>query len=172
MKYAILLVALFLVACGGGDIEAHRITVAFYGDSITAGRPMDIAQGKFDVQDFAAPAKLSNAPLDVRDVSSITVLRYGMADAVLSIPPEMTRLNLLLRIMQIMAGGRRAVVVNVNQTESGLEKPTNAAIADLVNIDVSGVPGATVDGIHPNEDFHVVLNARIHDGLMAIIARR
>jgi hypothetical protein len=146
-------------------------TVAFYGDSVTEGRPMDIAQGDFLVQDFAKAAKTSDAPLDPRDASSITVLRYGMADVVKGIPPEITKWNVALRVAQIIAMGRTPVVVNINQTESGIEKPTNAAIAGMVNIDVSGVAGTTVDGVHPTEPFHVALNQKIHDGLMGYVRR-
>lgn len=165
MKYTLLL-TLLLAGCGGGGSSAPMATVAFYGDSITEGRPMDIAQGDFLVQDFAKAAKTSDAPLDPRDTSSITVIRYGMADAVKGIPPEMTKWNVALRVAQIIAMGRTPVVVNVNQTESGIEKPTNAALAGLVTIDVSEVKGTTVDGIHPSEPFHKELNQKIHDALM------
>jgi hypothetical protein len=50
-----------------------------------------------------------------------------------------------------------------------MEIPTNKAIADLVTIDVSQVAGATVDGVHPTEPFHVALNQKIHDGLLPYV---
>jgi hypothetical protein len=164
----VLLIALLLTACGGGD-PAPQSIVAFYGDSITEGRPVDIAQGDFQVQDFAVHSLNSDTPLNPADNSSITVLRYGMADILHNIPPEITRLNIILRVMQISALGRRPVVVNINKTESGMEIPTNKAIADLVTIDVSQVAGATVDGVHPTEPFHVALNQKIHDGLLPYV---
>lgn len=145
--------------------------VSFYGDSITEGRPVDIAQGDFQVQDFAVHSQNSDTPLNPADKSSVTVLRYGMADILHNIPPEITRLNIILRVMQISAYGRRPVVVNVSKTESGMEIPTNKAIADLVTIDVSGVQGTTVDGVHPTETFHVALNQKIHDGLLPYVRR-
>ena len=163
---AALLGAALLVACGGGD--APPKVVAFYGDSITAGRAQDIAAGAFEVQDFARPAQTSAAPLSPADRSTVTVLRYGMADIVHHIPPEVTRLNLLALVAQIVALGRTPVVVNISRTDDGRERATNAAIADITTIDVSDMPGATVDGIHPTDAYHAALNARIRERLRSM----
>ena len=168
MKLKILLIVSMLAACGGGSDGRMQPTIAFYGDSITAGRPVDIAAGDFLVQDFAVPAKDSDAPLSQTDISTITVLRYGMADIVHGIPPEITRNNLIILITQIKAKGRKPVVVNVNATETGIEKKTNDSLSDITDIDVSDIKGNTVDGIHPDEAFHQLLNMRIHDGLIKL----
>lgn len=158
-----------LLACGGGGELPPAATVAFYGDSITAGRTKDIAQGAFETQDFAVPAQDSDAPLDPRDTSTVTVLRYGMADLVHGIPPWMTRVNLLLLVAKATAMGHMPVVVNVSYTESGMEKATNEAIRDITTIDVTDIPGATVDGIHPTEEYHALLNQRIRERIVALI---
>lgn len=176
MKLICILLSLTLTACGGGGdpvapTVVPQLIIAFYGDSITEGRPVDIAQGDFKVQDFAKAAKTSDAPLDPSDISTITVIRYGMADTVKGVAPEATRRNIQSLIAQVTSLGRTPIVVNVNRTESGLEKPTNQAIADLVDIDVSNVQGATVDGVHPSEPFHVALNKKIHDDLIVYIQR-
>ena len=163
---AALVGAWLMVACGGGD--APPKVVAFYGDSITAGRAQDIAAGLFQAQDFARPAQNSDAPLSPDDRSQITVLRYGMADIVHHIPPEVTRLHLLALVAQIVALGRTPVVVNISRTDDGRERATNAAIADITTIDVSDMPGATVDGIHPTDDYHAALNARIRERLRSM----
>lgn len=157
--------ALGLVGCGGGDAP---VVVAFYGDSITAGRTQDIAAGQFVAQDFARPAQNSDAPLSPHDRSTITVLRYGMADIVHRIPPEATRLHLLALVAQIQLLGRVPVVVNVSRTDDGRERATNAAIADITTIDVTDIEGATVDGIHPTDEYHAALNARIRERLRAL----
>lgn len=164
---AALILAALLCACGGGDAPADKI-VAFYGDSITAGRAQDIAAGAFAVQDFARPAQTSATPLSADDRSAITVLRYGMADIVHRIPPEATRLHLLALVAQIQLLGRVPVVVNVSRADDGRERATNAAIADITTIDVTDIEGATVDGIHPTDEYHAALNARIRERLRAL----
>ena len=164
---AALILAALLCACGGGDAPADKI-VAFYGDSITAGRAQDIAAGAFKVQDFARPAQESSAPLSPDDRSTVTVLRYGMADIVHRIPPEATRLHLLALVAQIQLLGRVPVVVNVSRADDGRERATNAAIADITTIDVTDIEGATVDGIHPTDEYHAALNARIRERLRAL----
>ena len=165
------LLCLALVACGGGSEPQAPKVVAFYGDSITAGRTKDIAQGAFETQDFAVPAQDSDAPLHPEDKSAVTVLRYGMADIVHEIPPWKTRLNLLVLVAKVTAMGRTPVVVNVSYTESGMERATNDAIEDITTIDVRSIPGATVDGIHPTEDYHAALNQAIHDYLVEMVHR-
>lgn len=163
-----ILLCLSLAACGGGSEPQAPKVVAFYGDSITAGRTKDIAQGHFETQDFAVPAQDSDAPLHPEDKSAVTVLRYGMADIVHEIPPWKTRLNLLVLVAKVTAMGRTPVVVNVSYTESGMERATNEAIKDITHIDVTDIPGATVDGIHPTEEYHIRLNQHIHDRLVEI----
>lgn len=167
MRAAILILCVALGACGGGDSPGQKV-VSFYGDSITAGRTKDIAAGLFEVQDFARPAQNSDTPLSKDDRSTITVLRYGMADVVHQIPPEATRLHLLLLVAQIRLLGRVPVVVNVSRTDDGREQATNAAIRDITTIDVTDIEGSTVDGIHPDDQYHAALNARIRERLSAL----
>lgn len=166
----LVVVCALLAACGGG--AAEPVSVAFYGDSITEGRTEGIAKGAFLTQDFAIAAQDSDAPLDPRDTSPVTVLRYGMADIVHNIPPGETRTNLLLLVAKATAMGHIPVVVNVSYTESGMEQATNEAIAGITTIDVRGVPGATVDGIHPTEDYHERLNQFLHERLVEILDQR
>ena len=155
-----------LAACGGGSEPQAPKVVAFYGDSITAGRTKDIAQGHFETQDFAVPAMDSNTQLHPDDMATVKVLRYGMADVFHEIPPWVTRLNLILLVAKVTAMGHTPVVVNISYTESGIEKATNEAIKDITHIDVTDIPGATVDGIHPTEEYHVRLNQRIRERLV------
>ena len=166
--FAVTLAAL-LAACGGGEADPRQVVVAFYGDSITAGRAADIAAGAFQVQDFARPAQNSDAPLSPDDRSTITVLRYGMADIVHHIPPEVTRLHLLALVAQIVALGRTPVVVNISRADDGRERATNEAIRDITTINVADIEGTTVDGIHPTDAYHAALNARIHTALLTVL---
>lgn len=169
MRWLILWV-LTLVGCGGGGGSDDRLTVAFYGDSITAGQVERIARSTFRGIDYAVGGQHSDAPLHPDDTAPVVVLRYGMADAAHGLTPQETRENLLALTAQVRAQGRRPVVVNVSRTESGLEVPTNEAIADLTHIDVSSVPIRTLDGIHPDEKSYERLNAFIHDALVKLLA--
>lgn len=150
-----------LAACGGGGGDSRPKVVAFYGDSITAGRAADIAQGKFEVQDFAVPAQTSSIQLRANDISTHTVLRYGMVDAYLNYPAGVTRDNLLRLSAAVKARGAVPVIVNVSCAENRMQEYINEAIKDLVNVDVTDIPCETVDGVHPTEAYHGRLNERI-----------
>lgn len=160
-----LLLPVLLAGCGGGGGADDRLTVAFYGDSITAGQVERIARRTFRGIDYAVGGQHSDAPLHPDDTAPVVVLRYGMADAAHGLTPQETRENLLALTAQVRAQGRRPIVVNVSRTESGFEQPTNDAIADLTDIDVSSVPIRTLDGIHPDDESYERLNAFIHDAL-------
>lgn len=158
-------------ACGGGDATPRRLTLAWYGDSITSyqHQALKISAPDFDVQDFSAGGKHSDSPLDARDTADVVILRYGMADAAHGLTPAQTRANLLNLIALAHAQGRRAIVINVSRTPSCLECATNAAIADLTDIDVSGIDGATLDGIHPDEAFAARMAMFIHAELVRLL---
>lgn len=165
----VLLLPVLLTGCGGGGGGADdRLTVAFYGDSITAGQVERIARSTFRGIDYAVGGQHSDAPLHPDDTAPVVVLRYGMADAAHGLTPQETRENLLALIAKVRAQGRRPIVVNVSRTESGFEQPTNDAIADLTDIDVRGVPVRTLDGIHPDDESYERLNAFIHDALVRL----
>lgn len=165
MKYLIL-VAFLLCGCGGGDSPT---AVAFYGDSLTAGHVQDVVQGDFVGFDYAVGGQLSFVPLNPDDRAPIVVIRYGMADAWFKVTPEQTRANVQAKVDQIKSQGRYPIVVNVSQTPTGFERATNAALKDITDIDVSGVVGKTLDGIHPDEMFYKALNSLIHDSLVLLV---
>lgn len=157
-------------ACGGGDVR-QRLTLAWYGDSITAdgGQARRISAPEFDVQDFSVGGKHSDSPLDALDTADVVIIRYGMADAAHGLTPAMTRANVLNLLALVQAQGRRAIVINVSATPTGLEAATNAALADLTDIDVSGVPVVTLDGIHPDDASYARLAAHIHAELVRLL---
>lgn len=158
-------------ACGGGEGAEKRTTLAWYGDSITSymGQAHRISEPDFDVQDFSVGGKHSDSPIEWSDTADVVILRYGMADAAHGITPLQTRTNLLNLLAVTKAQGRRAIVINVSRTPTCLECATNAAIADLVDIDVRGIDGGTLDGIHPDNDFHNRMNKYIHDELVRLL---
>ena len=170
---ALLMAAVLLAgtACGGGDAAPRRLTLAWYGDSITAdgGQAARISAPEFDVQDFSVGGKHSDSPLDARDTADVVILRYGMADAAHGLTPAQTRANLLNLLALVQAQGRRAIVINVSRTPTCLECATNAAISDLTDIDVSGIEGDTLDGIHPDEAFYARLATYIHGELLRLL---
>ena len=157
--------------CGSGEdsVAAWQNSVSFYGDSITAGRTLDIAAGLFVTQDFAIPAQSSKTPLSKLDNSRVVVIRYGMADLVFSMPPETILANITKLVAEVRALGKVPVVVNVSYTESGMEVPLNNLLRDITDIDVSVLPVATVDGIHPTEEYHLLLNDLIRSKLVPLI---
>ena len=63
-------------------------------------------------------------------------------------------------------------MVNVSYTPSGIERPVNAALQGLVDIDVSDLRGALLDDYHPDDAFYVRLNGRIHDELVRLVGAR
>lgn len=158
---AFLLAIVLLVGCGDGS--STRL-VSFYGDSITAGRTQDIALGLFNTQDFAQPGNTSYTPLHPDDKASIVVLRYGMADIVSGIAPEQTRNNLLQLVAQVKQQGKTPVVISVSKAD-GKEEPTNAALKDLITVDLSDLEGSTVDGTHPTDAYHAAMYTRIRNFL-------
>lgn len=173
---AIALACLLLAgtACGGGEAhQRQRLTLAWYGDSITAdgGQAHRISAPAFDVQDFSVGGKHSDSPLDPGDTADVVVLRYGMADAAHGLTPAMTRANVLNLLALVQAQGRRAIVINVSATPTGLEADTNAALADITDIDVSAVPVVTLDGIHPDEASYARLATFIHAELVRLLLK-
>lgn len=158
-------------ACRGGDAAPMRLTLAWYGDSITSyqGQAVKISAPEFDVLDYSVGGKHSDSPLDPQDTADVVILRYGMADAAHSIAPAQTRANIINLTALAQARGQRVIVINVSATPSGLEAATNAALADLTTIDVSGVPVITLDGIHPDEPSAARLAAHIHRELVRLL---
>lgn len=169
MKFIAMVAALVLSGCGGGVPET---VVSFYGDSITEFQVPKIAQGDFVALDYAVGGKHSSSPLDPGDYASTVVLRYGMADAAHGLTPGQTRSNLLARKSEAQALGKRVVIVNVSRTPTCLECATNAAIADITDIDVHDIEGLTLDGIHPDDAFYARLDQRIHDRLVQMLGLR
>ena len=170
---AVAIVLLAGTACGGGEAAPKRLTLAWYGDSITADghQAARISAPEFDVQDFSVGGKHSDSPLSPLDTADVVVIRYGMADAAHGLTPAMTRANVLNLLALVQAQGRRAIVINVSATPTCLECATNAALADLTDIDVSGVPVVTLDGIHPDEASYARLAEYIHAALVRLLLK-
>ena len=168
------IMTLFLSACGGGDntpaVPKEKTVISFYGDSITAnGKVPKIVKDDFIGLDFANGGQHSDVPLDPRDTASVVVIRYGMADVAHGLLPSQTRANVEKLVAQVKALGKRPIVVNVSYTPSGIELPVNAALAGIVDIDVSDLRGKLLDELHPDDAFYDLLNNRIHDELVRLL---
>lgn len=163
-----------LSGCGGGGPAALNAptTVSFYGDSITGGQVANIVRGDFIGLDYATGGQHSDTPLNPADTASVVVIRYGLADVAHGLAPSQTRANVEILVAQVKALGKRPIVVNVSYTPSGIERPVNAALAGLVDIDVSDIRGGLVDELHPDEAFYALLNDRIHDELVRLVGVR
>jgi hypothetical protein len=173
-KFLIPVLVGLLAACGGGGGGAspQKLKIAFYGDSITTQQVPSIAKETFDWADYSIGGQHSDAPLHPSDDAPVVVLRYGMADAAHGLTPQETRRNLLDLRSKVQARGSRPIVVNVSQTPTGFERPTNEAIADMTDIDVSWIEGETLDGIHPDDTFYGRLNDHIHRELARLTGEK
>jgi lysophospholipase L1-like esterase len=166
---------LLLAACGGGgpDTPKAKTVISFYGDSITSGGQVaKIVRGDFIGLDCSVGGQHSDVPLNPADTASVVVIRYGMADAAHGLAPAQTRANVEKLLVDVKALGKRPIVVNVSYTPSGIELPVNAALQNLVDIDVSDLRGLLLDAYHPDEAFYALLNDRIHAELVRLLGAR
>lgn len=174
-KLLSLFLLVLLTACGGGgpDIPKTKTVISFYGDSITSGGQVArIVRGDFVGLDYSVGGQHSDVPLNPLDTASVVVIRYGMADVAHGLSPATTRTNVIALVAAVRALGKRPIVVNVSYTPSGIERPVNAALAGLVDIDVSDLRGTLLDDYHPDDAFYRLLNDRIHDELVRLLGVR
>lgn len=187
-----------LIACGGGladdqsgpdtdgasaaEMQAFVTTatarrprpvqVAFYGDSLTVGRVLDIAGGAFIGADYAVWGQGSFAPLTARDTAPVVVIRYGMADAVRLMTPAETVANVTALAAQVRAQGRQPIIVGMPCLDSDLGAATAQALRAVQDVDVTpgcGPVPRTTDGIHPTPTEHARMDAIIRAAAVAAL---
>lgn len=196
---AALTTALALLACGGGHDAAEAdgasaeelagylasaparqaaqrrprpVQVAFYGDSLTVGRVLQIAGGAFLAADYAVWGQGSFAPLAAQDVAPVVVIRYGMADAVRQMTPAETVANVTALAAQVRAQGRRPIVVGMPCLDGDLGAATATALQAVQDVDVTpgcGPVPRTTDGIHPTPAEHERMYAIIRAAAIAAL---
>lgn len=165
------LIAAMLAACGGGECDPAPTgpQVAFYGDSLTVNRTLLIASGAFTAADYAKWGQPSTAPLHPADRAPIVVIRYGMADAILGMPPEQTVANVAALAAQVRRQGRVALIVGMPCLDSELGAATAQALRAIQTVDVAtGCAPAprTTDGIHPTTAEHARMDALIRAAVL------
>ena len=196
------LLAAALLACGGGGDDAtgpdgasaqemaafvataqaqtattaarrpRPVQVAFYGDSLTAGRVLDIAGGAFIPADHAIWGMGSFYPLSALDRAPVVVIRYGMADAIRLMTPAETVANVTALAAQVRAQGRRPIVVGMPCLDSDLGAATAQAMRAVQEVDVTpgcGPVPRTTDGIHPTAAEHARMDAIIRAAALAAL---
>lgn len=172
-----------VVACGGGleptDAEADTTTrrtrpaqVAFYGDSLTVGRVLQIAGGAFLAADYAVWGQGSFAPLNPTDRAPVALIRYGMADSIRQMTPAETVANVTALAAHVRAQGRRPLIVGMPCLDSDLGAATAQALRAVQDVDVTpgcGPVPRTTDGIHPTAEEHARMDAIIRAAALAAL---
>ena len=168
------LLALALVACGGGDYEeepqrrAMQPQVALYGDSLTFDRTHAIADGAFIAANYAQWGQGSFVPLAPSN-AKVVVIRYGMADAIRLLTPDETVANIQQLAATARERGQVPIIVGMPCLDSELGEATAAAIRQIQNVDVTpgcGPVPRTTDGIHPTELEHARMDAIIRAAVL------
>jgi len=153
--------------------RARKVQVAFYGDSLTANRVAEIADGAFLAADYAVWGQGSYAPLSPTDTSArVVVIRYGMADAIRLMTPAETVANVTALAAQVRAQGRRPIIVGMPCLDSELGAATAQALLAVQDVDVTpgcGPVPRTTDGIHPTPTEHARMDAIIRAAAVAAL---
>ncbi|MEY2689591.1 MAG: hypothetical protein RL375_3790 [Pseudomonadota bacterium] len=153
--------------------RARKVQVSFYGDSLTANRVAEIADGAFLAADYAVWGQGSYAPLSPTDTSArVVVIRYGMADAIRLMTPAETVANVTALADQVRAQGRRPIIVGMPCLDSDLGAATAQALRAVQDVDVT--PGCdpvprTTDGIHPTPAEHARMDTIIRNAAVAAL---
>jgi hypothetical protein len=146
--------------------------VAFYGDSLTAGRVLEIAGGAFIAADHAIWGMGSFYPLSSLDRAPVVVIRYGMADAIRLMTPAETVANVTALAAQVRAQGRRPIIVGMPCLDSDLGAETAQALLAVQDVDVAAGCGPvprTTDGIHPTAAEHARMDTIIRAAAVAAL---
>jgi hypothetical protein len=152
--------------------RARPVQVSFYGDSLTAGRVLDIAGGAFIPADYAIWGMGSFYPLSSLDRAPVVVIRYGMADAIRLMTPEQTVANVTALAAQVRAQGRRPIVVGMPCLDGPLGADTAQALLAVQDVDVAAGCGPvprTTDGIHPTAAEHARMDTIIRAAAVAAL---
>ena len=152
--------------------RARPVQVAFYGDSLTVNRVLDIAGGAFIGADYAVWGQGSYAPLNARDTAPVVVIRYGMADSIRLMTPAETVANVTALAAQVRAQGRRPLIVGLPCLDSDLGAATAEALRAVQDVDVTpgcGPAPRTTDGIHPTPTEHARMDAIIRAAAVAAL---
>ena len=179
-KTIVLTLLLSLVACGGGGGVEKRV-VAFYGDSITEGTH----SAKYDewfperwlptpVEHIAALANIIGIDYSVngassvdavikQDNSSIVVIRFGVADTVRNMSPEVFRTAITRLVAEARAHGKRVILTGLTHTADKDTSVLNRVMQECANslgvefIDIYSLPFSPTtdlaDTLHPAEGY-------------------
>jgi lysophospholipase L1-like esterase len=192
-------VALAYWALGGTTsrpppLDPTRDTIVFLGDSITSGHglPLEVTfphrlgaalgvavknAGISGDQTAGGLARLQQDVLDHRP--KLVVVQLGSNDAFRRVPKDRTLGNLRAIVRRAREDGAGVVLVHVGLGALAREDYLDGlrAIAReegtwLVEDFLAGVvPGYSTDGVHPNEEGHARLAARLEPLLREILAR-
>ena len=135
MRFRMLLATLLLLlaACGGGGTVEKRV-VAFYGDSITEGThsakynewlperwlptPVEHIASLADIVaiDYSVNGGSSRNAFIKSDNASIVVIRFGVADTVYKLTPEVFGENITRMVAEARSFGKRVVLTGLPHT--------------------------------------------------------
>ncbi len=159
-------------AAGSTTRRARPVQVAFYGDSLTVNRVLQIAGGAFIGADYAVWGQGSFAPLHPADRAPVVVIRYGMADSIRQMTPAETVANVTALAAQVRAQGRRPLIVGMPCLDSDLGAGQAEALRAVQDVDVTpgcGPVPRTTDGIHPTAEEHARMDAIIRAAALAAL---
>ena len=176
------------------SLDPTRDTVVFLGDSITSGHGLPL-EATFALRLGAAlGVNVRNAGIS-GDVTAgglrrletdvlayrpkLVVVELGVNDAFGRRPPAETLGNLRAIVRRIRQDGAGVVLVHISPApiapdgyRQGYSAVAREEGAWLVEDFLAGVvPGLTTDGLHPNEEGHARLAARLEPVLREILGR-
>jgi acyl-CoA thioesterase-1 len=179
---------------GPPPLDPGRDTVVFLGDSITSGHglPLDVTfahrlgatlgvsvrnAGISGDRTAGGLARLDDDVLAARP--KLVVLELGVNDAFGRVPVEQTLANLRAIIRRLRQDGVGVLLVHIDPrplVPDGLREGYRALAREegtwLLEDFLSGVaPDFTTDGLHPNEQGHARLAARLEPILRDILQR-
>jgi lysophospholipase L1-like esterase len=175
-------------------LDPTRQTVVFLGDSITSGHGLPLpatfplrlgAALGIGVRNAGISGDLSAGGLQrlAADVLAhrpkLVVVELGVNDAFRRLPPAQTVANLRAIVRRLRDDGAGVVLVHIDPRplgpdayRQGYRDVAREEGAWLVEDFLSGVaPDLTTDGLHPTEEGHARLAARLEPLLREILAR-
>ncbi len=179
---------------GPPPLDPGRDVIVFLGDSITSGHGLPLPLTfphrvgdslGVDIRNAGIPGDLTAgglARLD-RDVLAhrpkLVVVELGVNDAFRRLPAGQTLGNLRAIVRRIRQDGAGVLLVHIDPRpigpdnyRQGYKDLARAEGTWLVEDFLTGVaPGLTTDGLHPNEEGHARLAARLEPVLREILAR-
>jgi acyl-CoA thioesterase I len=175
-------------------LDPARDTVVFLGDSITSGHglPLDVtfplrlgASLGVPVRNAGISGDLTAGGLRRLDTDvlahrpKLVVVELGVNDAFRRTPPQETLANLRAIVRRVREDGGGVLLLHISLSALGgdVYRDGVRAIAEtegawLLEDFLAGVvPALTTDGLHPTEEGHARLAARLEPLLRQILAR-